>query len=67
MPQHSHDLKQDAQSNQNFFRHANGGSPDRGSGTARSAVGPWQAGQGGGFGVASIPLIRREGWPSTVT
>lgn len=48
MPQHSQDRAHPAQSNQNFFRHANGGSPGAGSGTARSAVGPWQAGQGGG-------------------
>jgi hypothetical protein len=58
MPQDSQDLAQGAQSNQNFLRLANGGSPGAGSGTARALVGPWQAGQGGGVGVASIPLIR---------
>jgi hypothetical protein len=45
MPQHSQALTQAAQSNQNFFRNPNGGSPGAGSAPARAAVGPRQAGQ----------------------
>jgi len=45
MPQHSHDLAQGAQSNQNFLRHMKGGPPGAGSGTARALVGAWQAGR----------------------
>jgi hypothetical protein len=56
-----------AQSNQNFFQQENRGSPGAGSGTARSLVGPWQEGQGGGFGVASIPLIQKKDCPIYVT
>jgi hypothetical protein len=67
MPQHSQDLAQAAQSNEILIRHQKLGPPRSGSGTARAAVGPAQAGQGGGFGVASIPLIQKKEWSNNVT
>jgi len=57
MPQHSQDVAQWGQSNQNLNRHQKLGSPGRGSASARSAVARRQAGQGGGRGVAIILIV----------
>jgi hypothetical protein len=40
-----------------FLRLMKGGSSGRGSGTARTTVGPLQRCQAGGFSVVSIPAI----------
>jgi len=57
MPQHSQDVAQDGQSNQNLSRAQKGASPGCGSGSARFVVVPRQAGQGGDWDVAIIMIV----------